>query len=89
MSHFICTDCGSRHDIFGHGGAAAEAARIGAPFLGEVPLEMAIRATSDEGTPVVAKDPGGPHAAHYTAIAGAVMTQLDDAVKTGPKIVIE
>ena len=89
MSHFICTDCGSRHDIFGHGGAAAEAARIGAPFLGEVPLEMAIRATSDEGTPVVAKDPGGPHAAHYTAIAGAVMAQLDDAVKAGPKIVIE
>jgi len=89
MSHFICTDCGSRHDIFGHGGAAAEAARIGAPFLGEVPLEMAIRATSDEGTPVVAKDPGGPHATHYTAIAGAVMAQLDDAVKAGPKIVIE
>ncbi|MEK9552407.1 MAG: P-loop NTPase, partial [Alphaproteobacteria bacterium] len=89
MSHFICTDCGGRHDIFGHGGAAAEAARIGAPFLGEVPLEMAIRATSDEGTPVVAKDPGGPHAAHYTAIAGAVMAQLDGAVKAGPKIVIE
>ena len=50
---------------------------------------MAIRATSDEGTPVVAKDPGGPHSAHYTAIAGAVMAHLDSAVKAGPKIVIE
>ena len=48
---------------------AAEAARIGAPFLGEVPLEMAIRATSDAGTPIVAKEPDGPHAAHYRAIA--------------------
>ena len=65
MSHFFCPDCGARHDIFGHGGAAAEAARIGAPFLGEIPLEMAIRATSDAGTPVVASHPDGQHAAHY------------------------
>ena len=89
MSHFVCPDCGGRHDIFGHGGAAAEAARIGAPFLGEIPLEMTIRATSDAGTPVVADAPDGPHAAHYKAIAGAVMAQLDNAVKDGPKIVIE
>ena len=89
MSHFVCPDCGGRHDIFGHGGAAAEAARIGAPFLGEIPLEMTIRATSDAGTPVVAQDPDGPHAAHYNTIAGAVMAQLDNAVKDGPKIVIE
>jgi len=89
MSHFVCPDCGGRHDIFGHGGAAAEAARIGAPFLGEIPLEMTIRATSDAGTPVVAEAPDGPHAAHYKAIAAAVMAQLDNAVKEGPKIVIE
>ena len=89
MSHFICPDCGGRHDVFGHGGAAAEAARIGAPFLGEVPLEMTIRATSDAGTPVVAKDPDGPHAAHYRAIADKVLSQLGAATKAGPKIVIE
>ena len=89
MSHFVCPDCGGRHDIFGHGGATAEAARIGAPFLGEIPLEMTIRATSDAGTPVVAENPDGPHAAHYKAIAAAVMAQLDNAVKEGPKIVIE
>ena len=89
MSHFICPDCGGRHDVFGHGGAAAEAARIGAPFLGEVPLEMTIRATSDAGTPVVAKDPDGPHAAHYLAIADKVMGQLATPPKAGPKIVMD
>ena len=60
MSHFLCTDCGTRHDIFGHGGAAAEAEKLGVPFLGEVPLEMAIRATSDDGTPIVASQPDSP-----------------------------
>ncbi|MGB2000214.1 MAG: Mrp/NBP35 family ATP-binding protein, partial [Candidatus Puniceispirillaceae bacterium] len=89
MSHFICPDCGGRHDVFGNGGAAAEAARIGAPFLGDVPLEMTIRATSDAGTPVVAKDPDGPHAAHYRAIADKVLGQLAATPKAGPKIVIE
>ena len=89
MSHFICPDCGGRHEVFGHGGAAAEAARIGAPFLGEVPLEMTIRATSDAGTPIVAKDPDGPHAAHYRAIADAILAQLGTPAKAGPKIVIE
>ena len=89
MSHFICPDCGGRHDVFGHGGAAAEAARIGAPFLGEVPLEMTIRATSDAGTPVVAKDPDGPHAAHYRAIADKVLGQLAATPKAGPKIVMD
>ena len=48
MSHFICPSCGDRSDIFGHGGAAAEAARLGLPFLGEIPLDMAIRQTSDD-----------------------------------------
>ena len=89
MSHFICPDCGGRHEVFGHGGAAAEAARIGAPFLGEIPLEMNIRATSDAGTPIVASQPESPHAAHYMAIAEKVLGQLEGAVKAGPKIVIE
>ena len=89
MSHFICPDCGSRHDVFGHGGARNEAARIGAPFLGEVPLEMAIRATSDAGTPIVASAPDGPHAAHYISIAKAVLEQLEATQLSGPSIVIE
>ena len=91
MSHFICPDCGSRHDVFGHGGAAAEAARIGAPFLGEIPLEMAIRSTSDAGTPVVANAPDGPHAAYYKVIAENMLTQLHaaSAEASPPNIVID
>ena len=89
MSHFICPDCGSQHDVFGHGGAAAEATRIGAPFLGEIPLEMKIRETSDAGTPIVASDPNSPHAACYRAIANNMLAQLDAAQTAAPKIVID
>jgi len=90
MSHFLCTDCGARHDIFGHGGAAAEAEKLGVPFLGEVPLEMAIRATSDDGTPIVASQPESPHAEHYQKIAAGLLAQLDNAQpKAAPKIVME
>ena len=90
MSHFLCTDCGARHDIFGHGGAAAEAEKLGVPFLGEVPLEMAIRATSDDGTPIVASQPESPHAAHYQKIAAGLLAQLMNArPKAAPKIVME
>ena len=69
MSYFLCPSCGERSDIFGHGGAKDEAARIGVPFLGEVPLHMDIRENSDAGTPVVASQPGGPHAEIFKAIA--------------------
>ena len=90
MSHFLCTDCGARHDIFGHGGAAAEAEKLGAPFLGEVPLEMAIRTTSDDGNPIVASQPDSQHAAHYHQIASVLLAQLDTAQpKAAPKIVME
>ncbi len=90
MSHFLCTDCGARHDIFGHGGAAAEAEKLGVPFLGEVPLEMAIRTTSDDGNPIVASQPDSQHATHYRQIASVLLAQLDTAQpKAAPKIVME
>ena len=90
MSHFLCADCGARHDIFGHGGAAAEAEKLGVPFLGEVPLEMAIRTTSDDGNPIVASQPDSQHAAHYRQIASTLLAQLDTAQpKATPKIVME
>ena len=90
MSHFLCTDCGARHNIFGHGGAAAEAEKLGVPFLGEVPLEMAIRETSDDGAPIVASQPASQHAAHYQQIAKRLLVQLDSAQpKADPKIVLE
>jgi ATP-binding protein involved in chromosome partitioning len=89
MSYFLAPDTGRRYDIFGHGGAKAEAARIGVPFLGEVPLEMAIRESSDAGTPVVASDPDGPHAKAYREIADKVMNQLEGAKTSGPAIVFD
>lgn len=92
MSHFVCPDCGSRHDIFGHGGARAEAEKIGVPFLGEVPLAMPIRETSDAGKPVVACEPEGPHAMAYIAIAEGVKAGLEGAAsqtKPAPSIVFE
>lgn len=76
MSYFQCPECGTRSDIFGHGGARHEAERLGVPFLGEVPLHMSIRAMSDAGTPVVHSEPDGPHAAIYRAIATQVRDQL-------------
>src|SRR6202171_1300894 len=76
MSYFQCPQCGTRSDIFGHGGARHEAERLGVPFLGEVPLHMAIRETSDSGRPVVATDPDGPHAKAYREIAIKVGDQL-------------
>lgn len=90
MSHFTCSDCGARHDIFGHGGAAAEAEKLGVPFLGEVPLEMVIRTTSDDGTPIVASQPTSQHAAHYQKIASVLLAKLDAAQpKAAPNIVME
>ncbi|UFZ04855.1 P-loop NTPase [Bradyrhizobium ontarionense] len=80
MSYFQCPQCGTRSDIFGHGGARHEAERLGVPFLGEIPLHMDIRATSDAGNPVVESEPNGPHAAIYRTIASAVRDQLKDAI---------
>jgi ATP-binding protein involved in chromosome partitioning len=91
MSYFTCTKCGERHDIFGHGGARAEAERIGVPFLGEVPLDMDVRLRSDEGRPVVATAPDSRHAAIYRDIARQVWATLEggNLQKPAPKISFE
>ncbi len=80
MSYFQCPHCGTRSDIFGHGGARHEAERLGLPFLGEIPLHMAIRAASDAGNPVVVSEPDGPHAAIYRAIGAKVRDQLKGVI---------
>ncbi|MEM1376382.1 MAG: iron-sulfur cluster carrier protein ApbC [Pseudomonadota bacterium] len=91
MSYFLCPSCGDRSDIFGHGGAREEAATLGVPFLGEVPLHMDIRANSDGGTPVVTSDPEGDHALVYKGIAEALIATLSnqDQRASAPKIVFE
>ena len=92
MSYFIAPDTGNRYDIFGHGGARKEAERLGVPFLGEVPLEMAIRETSDSGRPIVVAEPDGPHAAIYKAMAARTLAEIEAGsagAKAAPRIVFE
>jgi ATP-binding protein involved in chromosome partitioning len=89
MSYFICPQCGTRSDIFAHGGARHEAEKRGVPFLGEVPLDMAIRETSDNGRPIVAAEPDGAHAQSYRAIAKSVIAHLEGKPqRAAPRIVI-
>lgn len=90
MSYFIAPDTGNRYDIFGHGGARAEADKIGVPFLGEVPLTIEIRETSDAGTPVVVSDPEGPQAKVYREIAEKVWNEVQArSGRAAPSIVFE
>jgi ATP-binding protein involved in chromosome partitioning len=67
MSLFVCPDCGSEHEIFGHGGVAAEAAKMEVPLLGSLPIDLDTRLSGDGGTPVAAGD--GPMAQAYARIA--------------------
>ncbi|HEY1017340.1 MAG TPA: P-loop NTPase, partial [Herpetosiphonaceae bacterium] len=69
MSYFIAPDTGARYDIFGHGGARAAAARLEVPFLGEIPLGIAIRAGSDTGQPAVTQVAADAHAEAFRAVA--------------------
>ena len=67
MSQFTCPDCGNTHDIFGHGGVAAEAAEMGVPLLGALPIDLETRLAGDAGTPVAAGQ--GQMAEAYARIA--------------------
>ena len=90
MSYFICPHCGGRSDVFTHGGARYAAEEMGVDFLGELPLDMAIREGADAGRPIVATEPDGPYAAAYRAIADAVWAKASGgAVRPAPEIVIQ
>ncbi|MEM9591891.1 MAG: iron-sulfur cluster carrier protein ApbC, partial [Pseudomonadota bacterium] len=92
MSTFICPHCGGRSDIFGNGGAKAEAEKLGVPFLGEVPLTMAVRETSDRGEPIVASEPDGDVSEAYRNIAQVAWAEVQRAsgdARPAPKIVME
>ena len=90
MATFVCPHCGAESHIFGHGGARREAEKLGVPFLGEVPLHMAIRENSDAGRPVVAVEPDGPHARAFKAIAAQVWAGLaGGGGRVAPRIVFE
>jgi ATP-binding protein involved in chromosome partitioning len=89
MSYFICPHCGGRTDVFSHAGAQREAEKLGVPFLGEVPLDIAIRANSDDGRPVVASLPDSGHAGAFLEIARRVAKTLQvgaPGAKPAPRI---
>jgi len=75
MSSYICPNCGHEAHIFDHGGAAAEAERLGIPFLGAVPLDIDIRTAGDGGAPIVAAKPSSPQARAFLDIAAALADQ--------------
>ena len=89
MSFFACPHCGERTEIFGHGGARAEAGRIGVPFLGEIPLLPAIREMSDAGTPVSVSAPESEAAQAFMRIAEGVAGAIGKPAPSGPKISVE
>ncbi len=90
MSYFCCPACNHRSEIFGHGGARIEAARLGIEFLGEVPLLLDIRTASDAGAPVVAAEPSSEAAAAFREIAGRLRDKLSARETAGgPRIVID
>ena len=92
MSYFLCPHCGGRTDIFSHAGARKEAETMGVPFLGEIPLDAAIRTNSDAGAPVVASLPGTPHARAFLEVARQVAETLKvgaPGAKPAPRIRFE
>jgi ATP-binding protein involved in chromosome partitioning len=93
MSYFTCPHCGERSDIFSHGGARRQAEELGMEFLGEIPLAMPIRETSDGGMPIVAASPESEYSKSFVEIAGRIWEKCVE-VKGGaghaaPRTVIE
>ncbi|WP_421988676.1 iron-sulfur cluster carrier protein ApbC [Roseococcus sp.] len=89
MSYFCCPECGHRSEIFGHGGAKAEAGRMGTEFLGELPLKLSIREMADAGTPIVSAAPDSHEAASYRRIAARIWEKVEAPARSGPRIVME
>jgi ATP-binding protein involved in chromosome partitioning len=89
MSYFCCPECGHRTEIFGHGCARLEAERLGAEFLGELPLKLAIRQMADAGTPIVLAAPDSHEAATYRRIAARIWEKVEQPTASGPRIVME
>jgi ATP-binding protein involved in chromosome partitioning len=93
MSYFACPKCGHRSEVFSHGGAKREAERLGVEFLGEVPLDIAIRETSDGGHPIVVSQPESEHAKAYRRIADRVWQKIElilgEKAASAPRIVVQ
>ncbi|TMQ58576.1 MAG: Mrp/NBP35 family ATP-binding protein [Candidatus Eisenbacteria bacterium] len=90
MSYYICPHCGGRDEIFGHGGAARAAESLGVPFLGEIPLDPAIRKHSDTGTPVVLAQPESASGRAFAEVTGKLAQQVSiQAFRSVPLTIVE
>ena len=89
MSYYCCPACGHRAELFGHGGARWEAARLGVEFLGEIPLLLDIRESGDAGRPVAAAAPDSPAGQAYATLAARLWDKLSTPVSAGPRIVVD
>jgi len=91
MSYFACPNCGHVTHVFSHGGAREEAERLGVEFLGEIPLDIAIRETSDQGRPIVMSQPDSPHATAFLHIADRVAARVlgGAGMRKAPRIVVQ
>lgn len=89
MSYYICPHCNSRDHIFGQGGGQRAATELGIPFLGEVPLDLAIRTQSDIGKPIVIAQPDAPSARTLREIAEKVAAQVSIRTFEAPLLEVE
>jgi ATP-binding protein involved in chromosome partitioning len=89
MSYYICPHCNSRDYIFGTAGASRAAEQLGIPFLGEVPLDLAIRTQSDLGQPIVIAQPDAPSSRTLRSIAEKVAAQVSIRNYEAPVLEVE
>lgn len=80
MSYFICRHCGTREEIFGHGGGKKTAEMLGVPFLGEVPIDPKVVVGGDTGQPIFVMDPGSPAAGAFRELARQVADQIESGM---------
>jgi ATP-binding protein involved in chromosome partitioning len=73
MSTHVCSNCGHEEHVFGHGGVASEAEKLGVPLLAEIPLHLDIRTAADGGVPIVISKPESKQAAGFRDVARALI----------------
>ena len=87
MSYFLCSNCETKHPIFGNGGAKLEAKKLGVPFLDEIPLDIKLRTSSDEGKPITETEPDHIISKKYMSIGSRIMENILKNKKASPKII--
>ena len=87
MSYFECQICNTKHQIFGNGGAQAEAKKLGVTFLNAIPLDIALRITSDEGKPILHKEPNNYISKKFMEIGSKILNQIQTSRKQPPQII--